>query len=76
MSRPSLWMRFVAWKRRGKIVWLLHPNGEQLLSVAEQGPWGWWAPVYWQDRIGIAVLDDDGKCSGRDCYVKEWRPYA
>lgn len=74
--RPSIFLRLLAWWRRGRIVWLCHHDGEVSLSVTEFTPWGEVAYRFPATRIGQVLLLDNYECHGPASYVEEWRPWT
>lgn len=75
MRKPGIFLRLLAWRRGGDIIWMRTLSGEVFLSIAETSPWGRIAYRYPSHRIGCVSLNDDGTCYGDASYIKEWRPY-
>ena len=59
-----------------EIVILLDKDGQEFWTYKrKRAIGGYQAFVYPFTRVGHVILNDDGTCSGRSCYIKSWIPY-
>jgi len=72
-------IRLWAWLVAGRVVVLLHHNGETTYSVAQMNEFGQViAKVWWPFDIYTVVLLTDGNVRGYEtsCYIKRWKQWT
>jgi len=73
--KPSLWIRFNAWLRKGIVVWIKDMDGKVYQTIAQWDAWGnLTCFVYCDTEVGHCILEDGGKVKNREnSYIKEWK---